>query len=478
MLRRAFSTYWLSGQYEKLLEMAPFFIYGSKSPLMIISGPTESGKTNLTHNILAELVSSGLYNESYSISTSLNPHDELEGAIDLREKSKTQVFLESLHDQVSSLISHFEAELDKQTKQSLYELYITYIKKVTSYIEENQVEISQELIQGLNDILQNNPQVKELTSLNEKLIIEVIHKVPLNIGFQIIASILLSTDYESSLGSESSEFLVKLLVCLNEYCNVKGIPNFLLRIDDSHFLYKEDQGKDYLKNLIFNLLAFKGVSCLIIGNCQFEQIIRMLHQNKDSIAWFHLDNYPKETTDALYKIFEMDVNEENKEEMWKVVGGNFAVADEVNDRMKQGLSLNSIYNDFLNSGASSVDAFFEVLEMQNDNLSIKEKIFGANNNAARAFTHFLTNFMENHDQGMKMSIKEFSYNPVVEGLVIYGLLNYNPIDEVLKFDKPIMAELLKKSSKYSKYSGWLNKSKNKQAYESLLDEYSKSEMNP
>lgn len=479
MLRRAFSNYWISGHYDKLLEMAPFFIYGSQSPLMIISGPTESGKTNLTYNIFAELTSSGLYDSSYSISTRLNTQDEREEVvIELKNKPKTQIFLISLHEQVAALISKFESELDKQTKQNIFEIYITYIKKVCSFIDENQVEISQDLMQGLNNILEGNPQVKELTSLNEKKFIEVIHKVPFNTGFQLVASTLLSTGFETSLGSESCEFLVKLLVILNEHCNKKGIPNFLLRIDDSHFLYKEDQGKEYLKNLIFNLLAHKGVTCMIIGNCQFEQIIRMLNKNKDSIAWFHLENYTKENSDKLYNLFEMNVNEEDKEKMFKVVGGNIAVADETNDRIKDGLSLDAIYDDYLDSGVDGIDKFFKILEMQNEGLSIKEKIFGANNNAARAFTHFLTNFMENYEQGMKMNIQEFSYNPVVEGLVIYGILNYNPIEEVLKFDKPIIAELLKKSSKYSKYSGWLNKSKNKQAYETLLDEYSKSEMNP
>jgi hypothetical protein len=477
MLKRLFSNFWISGKFETLLENAPFYIAGSQNPFMIISGPSESGKTNLSHNIMEQLVETGLFDQDFQISTSLNPGDEEEGSVVEEEKSLTQVFLESLHAQTAELLSKIESKLDVKTKQNILDVFVTYAKKVTKNCEENPMENPGPVLDELNKIVENYQRLPKFQDFSERQYRNVLSQMSLNDCFSVMVVSLFSTNIEESIGSIASEFLVKTLLQITLFCIENGSPRPFLRIDDTHYLYKEESGKDYLKNFVHSLISHKGVSCLFIGNCQFEEIIRLLHQNKDQIAWFHLENFNEDSSHDLYELFNLKVDDSKKKLLWETVGGNIAAADVVSERLAQGEPLEQIYQDFLKTGSKSIDLFFKVLEEQQDTLSIKEKVFGPDYNTARAFVHFLSQFLENPQQEQKIPISEYSANPVIEGLVVYGVITYNPVTEILKLDKPIISELLKNSEKYQKYSLWLSKSKNREAYSSLLSQYTNLVLN-
>ena len=492
MLKRLFSKNWVSGNFTNLLEHSTFYIAGSNSPLIIISGPSNSGKTTLSHNIIASLCSTGLHNFNTTISVSLkneefelqsedpqkSPKTPLEDQTEEKEtESKSNVFtlIDSLYTQSSEFIEYVENDIDISTKQQILQLLTKTSKKITAFQELNEIESFEEVLSEANKYLQPLANIKPLANFSEPELFRILSEASLKASFNVISTCLFNINIESSFGSETSELLINVLLILNKFCLDKNRPTCLLRIDDTHLLYMDEIGKEYLVNFVRNLLKFKGLGCLLLGNCQFGEVLKMIKSQNENVAWMHLENYSKDSVHSLYEQFKIDSKTLDQELLWTVTGGNVYAGEEVSLRLNNGQTLEQIKKDFLDYGVKSFDKILSSLTDQEE--SLKQKIFGASNDTIRAFVYFLTNFLNEPDQKMKINLNDFSLNPIIEGLVVYGLLTYNPINETLTFDKPILSEILKHSTQYAKYSTWMQQSKNKQAYEDILADYSKTFLN-
>lgn len=492
MLKRLFSKNWVSDSFSNLLEQSTFYLAGSNSPLLIISGPSNSGKTTLSHNIIGGLCSTGIYNLNTTISVSLkNEEFELQNedsqnspkipSIDQTEEKETEsksnvfTFIDSLYTQSSDFIEIVESDIDLSTKQQILQLLTKTSKKIVAHQELNEIESLEEILSEANNYLQPFPNIRPLADLSEPELLRILSEASLKVNFNIISTCLFNINIESSFGYETSELLINFLLILNKFCLDQNRPTCLLRIDDTHLLYMDDIGKEYLMNFIRNMLKFKGLGCLVIGNCQFGEVLKMIRSQSENVAWMHLGNYSKDSVHNLYEELKIDTKNVDQELLWTVTGGNIYTGEEVAQRLKSGQTLEQVKNEFLENGVKSFDKIFTLLVEQE--VSFKEKIFGASNNTIRGFVYFLSNFLNEPDQKMKINLNEFSLNPIIEGLVVYGLLTYNPVDEILTFDKPILSEILKHSTQFAKYSAWMHQSKNKKAYEDILAEYSKSLIN-
>ena len=123
----------------------------------------------------------------------------------------------------------------------------------------------------------------------------------------------------------------------------------------------------------------------------------------------------------------------------------------------------SIYENALNS----IEAYFETLKDNEEQQDIKEKIAGGEIMMIRAAMYFLKNLSGEENQQLKVENEEFSSNILMQELVIGRLLKYNPITEILSFDKGFLPTVLTKCSYWKLTSSWLDMKRNKFAYDKL-----------
>ena len=87
--------------------------------------------------------------------------------------------------------------------------------------------------------------------------------------------------------------MIKILNVLNEYCLENNQPSVIIRLNDTHLFYRNEILKEFYTNLAYNIIKNRNIPCVLEGASQFESTLLLLADNRDSISWFHVEDYTK-----------------------------------------------------------------------------------------------------------------------------------------------------------------------------------------
>jgi hypothetical protein len=457
MIKRLFSSRWVSGNVNKFIDHFPEVIMSTENPFLVISGPLESGKSTSVSTAMSYLYSSNLFSVDSTIYCNIDTKD-YENQLDI---------LVNLLLSISLFIKNIQSELSDPIKQEILAVFLASTKKLAHYETEFPSEDLVDKLEDLNNILKEDSNIR-LKDLTLSSLLQVVEKAPLFLAFEVIIRAVFISSMEAKYGEESSEIIVKVISAISKHFigQEKEFP--LLRLENTHMFYRSQTTKDFYECLISSLIKKKVIPCIIEGPTQFGQILTELKSASDYANWFHFENYSKEETWDLWASSRPGMRLEDKESLWKACYGNTGLVHNITTALEDTANnVQDLVSTIHENGSNSVNSYLESVSLIEYESSLTEKITGVDKIGLRAMLYFIKNLISEQDQKLIINYKDFSANAVIQELVIQRLLDYNAVNEVLSFDKGFLPDIFMKSRYWAYTSSWSDMKRNKYAYEKL-----------
>lgn len=462
MIKRAFSSLWVSGNVENLLEKAPIIMMGSQNPMLIVSGPFNSGKSYILNLAMASLEASGIINDQLAIYSYMKDDNN-----DNLDPMHLPIFL---NQRVSEAIHHLTPSISTSIRHEIQTYLVTCAKKIGMSERERPAQKSDERINHLNELLKKYPRLAKIKEISPEELLRIIENTQLGDAFHVISTALRITSTEEKPGIDSTHLIVSILGILNKMCQEAEKPSVLLRLDDTHMYLRHSIMKDYYANLVINLLKQRGLPCILEGAGQFQEIIRYAKENKNEINWYHVEELTKDESTEIWKEAKNDISSEEIDLLWKCSYGNMSLTHSIKNSLSQGSKAQEL-NELIHKNATlSLNGYFEQMEDDEEIYSTKEKLLGINKTEIRACLYFLKKLIDEQGSMLEVDIEEFSRNLIMQELVIQRVLAYNPISQILYFDKMFLPKALEGCKMWKLTNTWSEMQRNRYCYEKICME--------
>ena len=460
MLRRLFSSKWVKGGLGEFAESAPLLLSGSESPLLILSGPFESGKSTALNTILGTLCETEIFSGELVVSTPIRD-STLEHPLSV---------IAALNASVTHSISHLEPDFPTSAKHDLLSLIVTYARKLGAFEDANPSE-EESLVQKLdilNEKIKNYSKIPRLKSLSPSSLLQVVEKLSLADAYEFVTAGIITSSMEATFGEESSEMLVKTLNTLNKYCTEVDRPTVILKLEDTHIFYRTEITKDFYTCLVQNILKSRGSACVLEGASQFESTLVLLKEHASTVDWFHFEDLTKEEASELWAQAKPGLSEDDKAILWDSCFGNISLVHNMASAIADGeMTPSGLHTLIRENALASINSYLDTLHDPENDTSLKEKALGVNEIGIRAVLYVLKNLAAEPNKQLQVEIPDFSTNGVMQELVIQRLLKYCAVTQTISFDKGFLPEVLPKISHWGLTSSWLEMRRNRYAYDKI-----------
>ena len=458
MIFRFFSSKWITGSLNSLIETAPLVLSGSEVPILILSGPFESGKSTAIDAVVSSLFSNEIFSENLTILTDIK---------DTTEEDPISI-ISTINSSITSSISSLSSNFTTTNKQDLLTIISTYAKKLSIYEKENKNPNKTQNLEILNTKLENYSKILKIKDLTSESFLHIVENLNIFEAYDFIVFAIMISEMEEVYGEDSAEMMIKILNVLNEYCLENNQPSVIIRLNDTHLFYRNEILKEFYTNLAYNIIKNRNIPCVLEGASQFESTLLLLADNRDSISWFHVEDYTKKEAFDVWTEDNKDLNERDKELLWELSYGNAGLVHNFSAALEEkGVSLAELQKTVWENALNSVNSYFNSLNRIEEELSIKERLLGQSKLPLRSTLYMLKQLSLEKNQEISVEHSDFSTNPVMQELVIQRLLSYNAVNKVLKFDKGFLPKVLEASSYWKYTSSWTEMKRNKYAYDKI-----------
>ena len=283
MIFRFFSSKWITGSLNSLIETAPLVLSGSEVPILILSGPFESGKSTAIDAVVSSLFSNEIFSENLTILTDIK---------DTTEEDPISI-ISTINSSITSSISSLSSNFTTTNKQDLLTIISTYAKKLSIYEKENKNPNKTQNLEILNTKLENYSKILKIKDLTSESFLHIVENLNIFEAYDFIVFAIMISEMEEVYGEDSAEMMIKILNVLNEYCLENNQPSVIIRLNDTHLFYRNEILKEFYTNLAYNIIKNRNIPCVLEGASQFESTLLLLADNRDSISWFHVEDYTK-----------------------------------------------------------------------------------------------------------------------------------------------------------------------------------------
>lgn len=283
MIFRFFSSKWITGSLNSLIETAPLVLSGSEVPILILSGPFESGKSTAIDAVVSSLFSNEIFSENLTILTDIK---------DTTEEDPISI-ISTINSSITSSISSLSPNFTTTNKQDLLTIISTYAKKLSIYEKENENPNKTQNLEILNSKLENYSKILKIKDLTSESFLHIVENLNIFEAYDFIVFAIMISEMEEVYGEDSAEMMIKILNVLNEYCLENNQPSVIIRLNDTHLFYRNEVLKEFYTNLAYHIIKNRNIPCVLEGASQFESTLLLLADNRDSISWFHVEDYTK-----------------------------------------------------------------------------------------------------------------------------------------------------------------------------------------
>ncbi|OMJ81840.1 hypothetical protein SteCoe_17603 [Stentor coeruleus] len=462
MIKRAFSSLWVSGNAENLLEKASLIMTGSQNPTLIVSGPFNSGKSYMLNLVMSSLEASGCTNEQLAIYSYMKDDNN-----ENLDPMHLPIFL---NQRVSEALNHLTPNMPTAIKHEIQTFLVTYAKKIGMSERERPAQKSDERINNLNELLNKYPRLAKIKEMSPEELLRIVENTQIGDAFHVISSALRLTSIEETPGIDSTYLIVSILSIINKMCQDAEKPSVILRLDDTHMYLRHSIMKDYYTNLVMNIIKQRGLPCILEGACQFQEILRSARDNKSEINWYHIEELTKNESIEIWKEAKNNISPEEIETLWQCSYGNMSLTQSIKIAISEGDKASDLNKLIYENATMSLNGYFAQMEDDEEIYSTKEKLLGINKIEIRACLYFLKKLIDEEGSMIQIDIDEFSKNLIMQELVIQRILAYNPISQILYFDKMFLPKALEKCDLWKLTNTWSEMQRNRYCYEKICME--------